>query len=83
MSSNNDFFRHQNEIIRNTWGKDVDVLFYEGDYYIDNINGDVIRKLWENPEACIELGNKARLDYENKYMSENNYEQIIRIYESV
>ena len=42
MSSNNDFFRHQNEIIRNTWGKDVDVLFYEGDYYIDNINGDVL-----------------------------------------
>lgn len=44
---------------------------------------DVIRKLWNNPGACIELGNKARLDYENKYMSENNYEQIIRIYESV
>lgn len=44
---------------------------------------DVIRKLWNNPEACIELGNMARFDYENKYMSENNYEQIIRIYESV
>lgn len=44
---------------------------------------DTIRKLWKKPEICKKLGNMARLDYENKYMPENNYEQIIRIYESV
>ena len=75
MSSNNDFFRHQNEIIRNTWGKDVDVLFYEGDYYIDNINGDVLEL---NCKDTIDW-TYAKTYYALKYVNDNlDYDYIFR-----
>lgn len=75
MSSNNDFFRHQNEIIRNTWGKDVDILFYEGDYYIDNINGDVLEL---NCKDTIDW-TYAKTYYALKYVNENlDYDYIFR-----
>lgn len=42
-----------------------------------------IKELWEKPEECKRLGNNARKDYEMKYMPENNYRQLINIYNSM
>ena len=39
-----------------------------------------IRALWDNPEECRRLGEKAREDYEAKYMPEDNYRQLMEIY---
>ncbi len=41
-----------------------------------------IKKLWSNPEECIRLGKNARIDYEAKYLPEDNYQQLMRIYKS-
>lgn len=49
-------------------------------------NGDVdnfrecIKKLWNNPDAISEMGKNARIDYEKKYMPDDNYKQLINIY---
>ena len=40
----------------------------------------VIKKLWSNPELCKVIGMNARLDYENKYLPEDNYQQLFSIY---
>ena len=40
----------------------------------------VIRKLWNAPEKCIEIGENARNDYEKKYLPEDNYHELISIY---
>lgn len=42
-----------------------------------------IRMLWANQELIDTLGKMARRDYEAKYLPEDNYQQIIRIYEYV
>lgn len=42
-----------------------------------------IRKLWNNEELVREMGQNARKDYEEKYQPEDNYEQLIGIYESL
>lgn len=42
-----------------------------------------IRMLWANQELIDTLGKTARRDYEAKYLPEDNYQQIIRIYEYV
>lgn len=42
MSCNSDFFKHQNDIIRNTWGKDHNVIFYEGNHKENKLVGDVL-----------------------------------------
>jgi len=42
-----------------------------------------IQVLWDNPEECRKLGEKAREDYKAKYMPEDNYRQLISIYEGV
>ena len=42
-----------------------------------------VRDLWESPEKCIKMGENARKDYEKKYMPEDNYRQLIEIYEGV
>lgn len=42
-----------------------------------------IEELWNNPEMCKRMGENARTDYEEKYMPEDNYSQLIKIYESV
>lgn len=41
-----------------------------------------IRTLWNQPELCAQMGKNARLDYEKKYTPEDNYRQLIAIYES-
>jgi glycosyltransferase involved in cell wall biosynthesis len=42
-----------------------------------------IEQLWHNPELCKEMGDHARADYEEKYLPEDNYRQLMEIYESV
>ena len=44
---------------------------------------DRIKVLWKNQKECERLGENARKDYEKKYMPEDNYNQLISIYESV
>ena len=39
-----------------------------------------IAELWSKPELASEIGRNARLDYEQKYKPEDNYEQLIDIY---
>lgn len=52
---------------------------------LGDVNGfvKIIKKLWSNPEECQKLGCNARADYEAKYLPEDNYRQLIEIYESV
>lgn len=52
---------------------------------LNDVNGfvDRVRKLWESPEKCKQLGENARKDYEKKYLPEDNYQQLIQIYKSV
>ncbi len=40
-----------------------------------------IRKLWKNPDDCQKLGENARKDYEANYLPENNYKQLMKIYD--
>ena len=42
-----------------------------------------IKALWNDPDKCNEMGLNARKDYESKYMPEDNYDQLIKIYNSV
>lgn len=42
-----------------------------------------INELWKSPEICLEMGKRARDDYLDKYTPEDNYRQLLRIYESV
>lgn len=42
-----------------------------------------IKELWANPQHCKRLGINARADYEAKYLPEDNYRQIMKIYECV
>lgn len=42
-----------------------------------------IKELWSSPEMCIKMGENARADYVAKYMPEDNYNQLIKIYESM
>lgn len=39
--------------------------------------------LWNNPDQCKKMGVAARKDYEEKYMQEDSYVQLINIYKSV
>lgn len=50
---------------------------------LNDINGFVraIRTLWEAPEECLRMGNEARADYESKYLPEDNYKQLMSIYQ--
>ena len=52
---------------------------------LNDVNGfvNVITKLWEDPEHCKLLGNNARVDYESKYLPEDNYKQLIAVYQSL
>lgn len=42
-----------------------------------------VEALWDKSELVNEIGNNARHDYERKYMPEDNYEQLINIYNKV
>ena len=39
-----------------------------------------ITEVWRKPELASEIGRNARLDYEQKYKPEDNYEQLMDIY---
>ena len=39
-----------------------------------------ITELWNKPELISEIGKNARSDYERKYRPEDNYKQLIKIY---
>lgn len=49
---------------------------------LGDIDGFVnkIEDLWNHPEECIRMGKNARLDYESKYLPEDNYQQLVNIY---
>ena len=49
---------------------------------LGDINGfvDVIRTLWNQPQMISFIGKNARSDYELKYLPEDNYKQILKIY---
>ncbi len=42
-----------------------------------------IRKLWESPDLCKKVGVNARHDYETKYLPEDNYNQLVKIYDDL
>ena len=42
-----------------------------------------VRELWDRPEQCRRLGENARKDYETKYLPEDNYQQLMKIYREV
>lgn len=42
-----------------------------------------IMNLWEDPKLCAKMGKNAREDYERKYLREDNYEQLVRIYKDL
>lgn len=50
---------------------------------LNDIDGFVhaIRSLWEAPEECVRMGHEARMDYESKYLPEDNYQQLMNIYQ--
>lgn len=52
---------------------------------LNDVDGFVtkIRSMWNSPQKCFELGTNARKDYENKYMPNDNYHQLMKIYNSV
>lgn len=41
-----------------------------------------IKELWDNPDLCNEIGENARQEYTNKYTPDQNYEQLMDIYNS-
>lgn len=43
----------------------------------------VIRNMWENPDKCKKMGNNARQDYLDKYLPEDNYNQLMNIYKKI
>ena len=51
---------------------------------LNDVDGFIqhIRALWADPQLCRRMGENARLDYEKKYMPEDNYRQLIDIYEN-
>ena len=42
-----------------------------------------ITELWSKPELISKIGRNARVDYERKYRPEDNYKQLMKIYESL
>lgn len=52
---------------------------------LNDINGfvDVIIKLWNDSDQCKKMGENARKDYESKYLPEDNYNQLIAVYQDL
>ena len=52
---------------------------------LGNTDGFVqtIKMLWDDPEKCRVMGQNARADYETKYLPEDNYKQLMAVYESL
>lgn len=42
-----------------------------------------IKNLWSDPDLCRRIGEQARSEYEAKYQPEENYRQLMQIYESI
>lgn len=49
----------------------------------ENDFAEKVVSLWNNPTLCREMGENARKDYEMKYMEDDNYKQLMNIYEMV
>lgn len=70
-------------------------LGFSAETIIDGVNGykvrlgnvsefvEKINMLWNEPKMCLKMGENARKDYLDKFTPEDNYKQLIRIYESV
>jgi len=54
------------------------LLFRAGD---PNDLADKVRWAWEHPAEMVEMGRKARREYEEKYTPEKNYQMLMQIYE--
>lgn len=52
---------------------------------LNDIDGFInrIQELWLDKKKCYNLGINARKDYENKYLPEDNYRQLMSIYNSI
>lgn len=44
---------------------------------------EIIAKLWNNPDLLERMGKNARIEYEKKYTPEENYNQLMDIYQFV
>ena len=42
-----------------------------------------IVELWNKKDKCIEIGKNARIDYEKKYLPNENFKQLIKIYKDL
>jgi glycosyltransferase involved in cell wall biosynthesis len=62
------------EIIRH---KETGLLFTPGDY---SELADQVMQLWNSPEDLLSIGQNARLEYEEKYTPDKNYEVLMKIY---
>jgi len=40
-----------------------------------------VRWLWDHPEESKRMGRDARMEYENKFTADKNYEMLMQIYE--
>jgi len=49
---------------------------------LGDVNGFVhkIRVLWSSPGECERMGANARKDYEDRYLPDDNYQQLVHIY---
>ena len=57
-----------------------------GLHFIPGDTQDLAEKaawLWKNPQEAARMGQNARREYEEKYTPENNYRQLMAIYEQV
>ena len=54
-------------------------------FRLGDIDGFInkIEDLWNKPEKCAEMGKNARREYEEKYKPEENYKELIRIYNNI
>lgn len=52
---------------------------------LDDVDGFVAaaRACWQDPAACREMGQNARREYVEKYQPEENYRQLIAIYQGL
>ncbi len=52
---------------------------------LGNVDGFIncVEELWSKPEECQRLGKNARKDYEAKYLPEDNYQQLMEIYQKL
>ena len=44
---------------------------------------DKVQKLWNDEDKALEMGENAREDFESKYTVDNNYRQLMEIYNTL